>query len=318
MRTLYVTRVGTHLRLDGETLVVECADAAPRRCPLSDLRRLIAWGGVSVTTPLLRALAHRGIDVALLTASGRFTAAVTGAVGAGLGVRLGQFRRALDTAATFEFARSIVDDKLASAAAFMRNARKRNGPEALRTCIQTLDHMRETLTGATTLEALRGHEGTAARHYFDHFGMLVPAPFHFDGRNRRPPRDPVNAALGFGYTLLANEVRADLEARGFDPRLGFLHAIRPGRPALALDAMEAWRAPVVDRLVLTMMRKRMLDPDDFDTREAACLFNDRGRRRFLDAWEDHLGAHDDPVALRQRIAAYLDGLEARISADTPP
>lgn len=317
MRTLYVTQPGTLLRLDNQALVVEQVERPPQRVLLGELHRIVAWGGVSLSTPLLRALGRRGIDVALLTQSGRYTAAVIGSPGAGLASRLAQFRRALDAGASLNLARGIVADKLASAAALMRGVRKRAGPDALLTCIRTLDDAGERVGATPDLDALRGIEGAAARAYFDHFGLLVPEPFTFTGRNRQPPRDPINALLSFGYTLLANEVRGDLEARGLDPRLGFLHAVRPGRPALALDLMEPWRAPVVDRLVLTLVRRRVLAPGDFERRGEACLLDDRGRRVFLDAWEAHLGDHESQTALRRRIAAFVDGFEDRLLAGEP-
>lgn len=312
MRTLYVTTVGSLVRRDNRALVVEREGTVLAREPLDGLGRVLVWGGVEVTTAALRLLLREGIRVALLTQRGRYVGSVAGPLDGAVATRLAQTRRYADPAFALDFARAVVRDKLHAQVHLLREARKRGGPDAVKDAAAEIERRLPDVDAAADLDAVRGLEGIAARTYFAALATLLPAPFTFDGRNRRPPRDPVNALLSLGYVLLGHEVAGDLEARGFDPRLGFLHTLRAGRPALALDVLEPWRPPAVDRLVLTLLRRRVIRTEHFRAEGGGILLTPTGLRLFLEAYDQHLGRPEDPTSLRRRIAAHADHVEARL------
>jgi CRISPR-associated protein Cas1 len=142
----------------------------------------------------------------------------------------------------------------------------------------------------TLLGQLMGLEGAGAAAYFGVFGSLFPDGFGhmFTGRHKRPPTDPINALLSYGYTLLTTQAIAAAQIVGFDPYVGYLHSTQYGKPALALDVIESFRAPVVDSVVLTLLNNRMLTSDDFDEALGAWRLGDRGRRTFLQKFEERL------------------------------
>lgn len=311
MKTLYITRPGTLVRRDNHALTVERDGRTIGRQPLADLGRVVLWGGVELSTGALRMLVAAGVDVALLTRRGRYLGGVVAPFSGAVAVRLAQTVRFADPDFALRLARRLVRDKLTAQAHLLRTARKRGGPDRLKPAIRELDQLVRRLDQETHLDALRGIEGHGARIYFDAFAPLVPAPFTFAGRNRRPPRDPVNALLSLGYVLLTNEIAGDVQARGLDPRLGFLHTLRAGRPAFALDLLEPWRAPAIDRLVLNVLGRRTLKPTHFRAEGDAVLLTPEGLPRFLEAYDRHLGRPDE-TGLRHRIAAYIDGIESTL------
>jgi CRISPR-associated protein Cas1 len=305
------------VKRDNRALVVEHERTVLAREPLAGLGRVVVWGGVEITTAALRLLARAGVRVALLTSRGRYVASLAGPLDGTVALRLAQLRRYADPAFALAQARATVRDKLAAQTHLLREARKRAGPDALKTAVADIESHLPALDAATEADVVRGLEGIAARTYFDALGTLVPEPFRFDGRNRRPPRDPVNALLSLGYTLLANEIAGDLEARGLDPRLGFFHTLRAGRPALALDVLDPWRPAAVDRLVLTLLRRRVFRPEHFRQAGDAVLLTPEALKAFLAAYDRHLGAPEAADTLRRRIAAYVDHLESRLAEDLP-
>jgi CRISP-associated protein Cas1 len=167
---------------------------------------------------------------------------------------------------------------------------RKNHPEAIAPPeIKDLERRADSIGEAASLAELRGIEGSIAAHYFRLLPAIFPADFSFDGRSRRPPRDPVNALLSFGYVLVGNEIQALLDAIGFDPYLGFFHALDYGRPSLALDLLEEFRAALVDRTSATLLNLGILKPEDFTkTAEGGVLLGRDGMRRYFPVYEKDL------------------------------
>lgn len=216
----------------------------------------------------------------------------------------------------------IVAAKIGNASAIITAVRSnRPGNQAFGTAISYLESLKQRAKTATAQDKLLGIEGEAARRYFQAFGMAFNGPITFSGRVRRPPTDPANALLSFGYTLLTNLMVSLLEARGFDPYFGALHSVRSGRPSLALDMIEELRHPVVDRFVLRICNRReLLDTDFEDKGDKGLRLTKDGLRRFLHKWESYLDAplagvkeqfSVERVIQRQveRLAAYVRGTE---------
>ena len=287
LNTLYVTRPESYLRLDNDTLRVELEQETQLRVPLHHLHAVVCFGHVSVSAPLMHRLADDSIALVLLDANGRFKARLEGQVSGNVLLRQAHHRAAGNAAFTLGAARSLVAGKVKNQRhVLLRGAResKLAGEEALLTrAAQDLAASLRALPDATSLDMLRGIEGEAARTYFAALNLLVRPDlrdaFAMNGRTRRPPRDRMNALMSFLYAMWMNDCRSACEAAGLDPQIGFLHAVRPGRAALALDLVEEFR-PSADRLALSLVNRGQLTPRDFSEREGApcCWKATRARR----------------------------------------
>ncbi len=274
LNTLYVTLPDAWLRLDNDTLRIEVERETRLRVPLHHLTAVVCFGHVGLSAPLMHRLADEGIALVLLDSNGRFKARLEGAVSGNVLLRQAQFARGADAAFTLDMARSFVAGKIKNTRQVLqRGAREAKSEAEAAVLTRRADDLAASLRalpGAAALDAVRGVEGEAARQYFSGLPLLVRADlrehFTMDGRTRRPPRDRFNALLSFLYAMWMNDCRSALEAAGLDPQVGFLHALRPGRAALALDLMEEFR-PWADRLALTLINRGQVQADDFDLRE---------------------------------------------------
>lgn len=274
LNTLYVTLPDAWLRLDNDTLRVEVERETRLRVPLHHLSAVVCFGYTGLSAPLMHRLADEGIALVLLDGNGRFKARLEGAVSGNVLLRQAQFQRLGDAAFTLDTARACVAGKIKNARQVLqrgaREAKSEDEADRLSRLAADLAASLRALPQAATLDALRGVEGEAARQYFSGLSLLVRLDqreaFAMDGRSRRPPRDRFNALLSFLYSLWMNDCRSALEAAGLDPQAGFLHALRPGRAALALDLMEEFR-PWADRLALTLVNRGQLQAKDFVLRE---------------------------------------------------
>lgn len=295
LNTVYVTTEGAALRLEGEALVAEVEGAEKTRVPLHMLASVVVFGAVLLTPALIGACAERGISVALMSRNGRFQARVEGPVSGNVLLRRAQYRRADDAD---EIVRSLVLGKVSNQRAVIRRALRDYGSETAAPDRAALDAasdrlaqiLRRVQLADRGIDAMRGSEGEAATVYFGVFDHLIRSPdaeLRWTGRSRRPPLDAMNAVLSFLYSLLTHDCRSACEAAGLDPAVGFLHRDRPGRPSLALDLMEELRAPLADRLALSLVNRRQLRTGDFRQMESgAVLLGDEGRRTVLTAWQE--------------------------------
>jgi CRISPR-associated protein Cas1 len=274
LNTLYLTTPDTYLRLDNDTLRVEVEHETRLRVPLHHLSAVVCFGHIGLSAPLMHRLAEEGIALVLLDDNGRFKARLEGAVSGNVMLRQAQFQRVADATFTLDMARACVAGKIKNTRqVLLRGAREAKSDDEAKTLARLADDLAASLRAlpaAASLDALRGLEGEAARQYFSGLSLLVRPDqreaFAMDGRTRRPPRDRFNAVLSFLYAMWMNDCRSALEAAGLDPQVGFLHALRPGRAALALDLMEEFR-PWADRLALTLINRGQLTANDFALRE---------------------------------------------------
>ncbi len=300
MPPLYVVEQGAVLAREGERLVVRREKRVLLSVPAFKVEAVLLFGAVQVTTQALELLANQGVDVGFFTLKGRLKGRFVSAVSRNVVLRVRQFERTRDEGFARRLAARIVWAKIGNARRVVQRF-ARNHPEvSLKDASQQLESLQAQALEAGDMNALRGVEGTAAAVYFRAFGQMVRRPFAFQGRRRRPPRDPVNALLSLGYTLLTNEMVGRLSVHGFDPYLGFYHTLRYGRPSLALDMVEEFRHPVVDRLVLSLVNRRVLKPENFTVEEDGSVrLEPSALKRFLSAYEAALRR---PVGWRRRPA----------------
>jgi len=293
LNTLYVTLPDSRLRLDNDTLRVMQEDETRLRVPLHHLQSVVCFGHVGLSAPLMHRLADDGIALVLLDAAGRFKARLEGAMSGNVLLRRAQHRAVDSSASTLTLARAVVAGKLRNQRqVLLRGAREAKAgidETALDRAALDLAASLRALPAVADLDTLRGVEGEAARTYFAALNLLVRADlrawFAMDGRSRRPPRDRLNALLSFLYSMWTNDCRSACEAAGLDPQLGFLHAVRPGRAALALDLVEEFRV-WADRLALTLVNRGQIGADDFDLREGgAVLLQGDARKAVVVAYQ---------------------------------
>lgn len=288
---LYVQTPGAQVRKKGDLLEVWDRDERVGEMRLMEISTVALFGRAHITEPALRELMNRGVPLLHLSHGGWLHGVTEGLPHKNIRLRQCQYRAADDLTRSLEIARRIVHAKIANQRVFLR----RNAPEPLpRKADNVLRNAAKSALSSSDLGGLLGHEGTAARLYFGHLSNVLRSrdtesrPFDFRGRNRRPPRDPVNALLSFSYALLVKEWVAVCRGVGFDPYLGFLHQPRHGRPALALDLMEAFRPILADSVVVRAINNGELGHRDFVERFGAVNLTSQGRRRFLQAFERRL------------------------------
>lgn len=332
LNTLYVTVPESYLRLDNDTLRVEVEREMRLRVPLHHLNAVVCFGHVSLSSPLMHRLAEEGKALVLLDANGRFKARLEGETSGNVLLRRAH-HQALDRPAfVLELARTVVAGKIRNQRQVLqrgaREAKAADEAARLDRAVDDLAASLRALPAAGDLDTVRGIEGEAARGYFEALNLLVRADrresFAMNGRSRRPPRDRMNALLSFLYSMWMNDCRSAIEAAGLDPQLGFLHALRPGRAALALDLVEEFR-PFADRLALTLVNRGQLGAGDFNEREGgAVLLEGDARKAVVIAYQERkkeelthpLLAEAVPLGLVPLVQARLLARHIRGEAST--
>jgi CRISPR-associated protein Cas1 len=288
---LYLQEPGSHVGKRSEHLVVRKDGRELTRVPMHAVRQVVVFGNVQVSTQALETLVINEVPVVYLTGYGRFVAALCPAPAKNVSLREAQFRRFADPAECLGLAKAVVRAKLTNQRTLlMRSLRGDDARGSDEPAARDLAELLRRLDGAAAVETVLGLEGQGAALYFGEFNRFLKArptgrPFDFTGRNRRPPRDPVNALLSFAYAMLTKDCFSAVCTVGFDPYKGFFHAGRHGKPSLALDLMEEFRPVIADSVVLTLVNTEALTPDDFLTWRDACQLTEAGRRKFFQAYE---------------------------------
>lgn len=339
MATLHVTEPRSLVRKDGDTLVIDIpADPARGtekrsvRVPLIKVEQVVIHGDSTVTAQALAALLQQRVEVCFLGYDGRFRGRLSPEFSKNSLVRLEQHRAHNAPERAFPLAQAFVYGKLANMRTLLLRAnRKREDPQVADAAM-TLKALQDRVAGLTreaseappdpsapqagTVEGtLLGLEGAGTAAYFGVFGRLLAEGWTFERRTKRPPTDPVNALLSFGYVLLMHQVAAAVNLVGLDPYVGYLHRAKYGKPALALDLMEEFRPIIVDSVVLTLLNNGMLRPDDFVEDFGAYRLTDGGRRTFLTKFEERLNTEvQHPVFQYKATYRRCLELQARLLA----
>ena len=292
LRTLYISEQGTHLSKEGGTLCVYKEKRCIRRIPFLKLNQIILLGNIQMTTPLMTHCLENSISVALLSRNGCFHGMLDVMDGRHTILQRHQFTCTDSPEQCLLLARVIVHGKLRNSRVILgRYARKRHLPDFDKAVLK-ISQLLTRVHRAKSLDVVRGLEGKAATHYFQSWRCMLEEPWGFTGRKRRPPPDPVNALLSFGYTLLFQNVFSLLRIRGLNTHVGFLHTERSGHPALASDLMEEFRAPVVDATVLSLLFNNRIKPGEFEVNklEGSCTLSEIARKTFIRAFEQKMNS----------------------------
>jgi CRISPR-associated protein Cas1 len=283
MRSLYVSMQGCYVGLAQELLVVKQGQVVLQEVQLPLLEQVLIFGKSQVTTQAIRECLRRDIPIAYLSRMG-FCYGRVMAIGRGYR-QLVRYQQNLSLMDRLLMARQMVRAKILNGRTLlMRQGRK--GVDGLDVVVQSLDYLADRALLMADVESLLGVEGAAAAAYFGAFSLcLTGSDFVFGGRVKRPPSNPVNAMLSFGYMVLWNHLLSLVELQGLDPYFAFLHQDSERHPALASDAIEEFRTPIVDSLVLYLINNGMMSAvGDFEFRDGGCFLNESGRRKFLKAF----------------------------------
>lgn len=278
---VYVQAQGAMVRLDGERLIVQSAGESAKETRLSNTSHLALFGNVHVTTPVIRKLMDRGIPLLFFSYGGWFTGQTTSHDSKNVELRLAQYAATQDKSRCLALARGFVASKILNCRTLLR--RNHAKPDAV--ALSELKQLARKARHADSIESLLGIEGTAARRYFAEFAGMLKGDsieaFDLDGRNRRPPRDPINALLSFCYSLLAKEVSMAVRAVGLDGMLGFYHQPHFGRPSLALDLMEEFRPVLADSTVIGALNNGVIQSSDFLRAAGSVALTQPARKRLI-------------------------------------
>ncbi|MGH8953060.1 MAG: CRISPR-associated endonuclease Cas4g/Cas1g [Acidimicrobiia bacterium] len=286
---LYVQEQGASVGKSRGTLVVRKKEDLLARVRLKEVSQLVLCGNVGVTAQTIHLLCEAGIPIVHLSQGHWFYGVTHGITLRNAYDRAAQFRAAEDPSRVLSFARSVVAAKGSNQRTLLRRNLRDRAAHALKSMSRLLGQV----DSATSTESLLGLEGSLAAHYFANFAQMlrprdIDIEWSFHNRNKRPPRDPVNAMLSFAYALLAKECSVALLGEGLDPWWGLYHQPRHGRPALALDLMEEFRPVVADSAVITAVNTGMVVARDFTRAASGCMLNDSGRKALIRAYEARL------------------------------
>lgn len=319
MSTLYLTQQDAVLRKEDERLRVTLKGETLLDLPMLKVSQVVVMGRVTVTPHTVAALMERNIHLTYLTEYGRYIGRIEPAFSKNSLLRRAQYAASFDSHRTLALARGFVLGKLANLRVTLLRATRNNDGLNVDNAIEAIRGSERRAERAGELDVLRGHEGEGSAAYFGVFDHLIKAEgFSFTKRVRRPPTDPVNALLSFGYALLANDVHAAVNVLGFDPYCGYLHADRYGRPSLALDLMEEFRPLLVDTTVLTCLNKRVIQSGDFTVALGNVhSLTPEGRKKFLLQYEERKQTEiQHPIFAYKATYQRCFELQARILAKT--
>ncbi len=303
--TLILDRKELVVRMESKSIRIDRPDGLPERVPLKMIDSVIVIGSPMVSCDVWRALAEHNISAVLFPSrGGGVSTYMSGGLSRTATTRIAQHRAACDPNTSLKVARWLLRKKLEG---------QENVIEQLKNCRDLepssgpIRQSRAKLNNATDRNSLMGIEGSAAAAYFGSFAKIIPPKWKFKGRNRRPPRDPVNALLSLGYVLAGSEVRRAIQSKGLDPAVGFLHSPQPGRESLVLDILEPLR-PEIDWFVLELLDSP-LNLRDFTTNDQdGCLLNKGGRGSFFKAWAEW----GNPDAHTRRLTKMADTIVQRL------
>lgn len=292
LNTLYITSDDAYVSKERETFVVEVNHEKVFQAPIHSIENIVCFGFKALTPALMAFCAENNVGVSYLSEYGKFLARVSGPQHGNVLLRKAQYAIADNEQQCLSIARPIIAAKVTNYRSLLQRHQRNHADDCPAEVVSAASAMGNRLSEierSQSLDELRGHEGECATIYFGVLSALIVEQrddFDFQQRSKRPPLDPANALLSFLYAILANDVRSAVETVGLDPQVGFLHQLRPGRPSLALDLMEEFRAYLGDRIMLNLINLKQVTKKDFEIREGGEVrMSDEARKTLLTAYQ---------------------------------
>jgi len=285
MATLYLVEQGAKLRKESKKFVVEKDDKVLLEIPEFKVDRVFIFGNIQLTTQAMKFLLENSIDVSFFSYYGKFLGKLTPVESKNVLLRICQYEKYKNEEFKLKISKVFVRGKINNCRNLLMRY-MRNHPEVdFSSQLSELKSLLSEVERKCSISSIRGVEGRASVVYFKCFGEMIIKNFSFKQRKPRHPKDPVNSLLSFGYALLTNELFSAIAGAGFDPYIGYFHSVDYGRPTLALDLIEEFRQPVIDRLVIEVINKEIIKPDDFEEVEGKIYLNEKSRKEFLAQFE---------------------------------
>ncbi len=290
LNTLYITTPESYLSKDGQNVVVSVKQQEVFRIPIINIEGIVTFGYMGTSPGLMKLCMDNNVSLTFLSPNGRFVGRIQGQTRGNVLLRKQQYKLSEQDEWALHISKVMIAGKIQNYRSILRRFIRDYGEShAVEFSAESLDSFKRDALRTIDKQSLLGIEGMAANRYFEVLPCLLTQQkkdFPFTGRNRRPPKDAINAMLSLAYTLLTNDVTAALETVGLDPYVGFLHTLRSGRTSLALDMTEELRAYLGDRFVLSLINRRQITPNDFLYQgEQGVKMTDNGRKIFLTAWQ---------------------------------
>lgn len=295
---LYLVQQNTILRKRGKRLLLCHRPPASRRysavlqkdiildLPIVDVSQVMIFGNIQITTSALHILLQHGVELSIFTYGGKLLGQLTPPLGKNLPLRMKQYQQYGNSEFVLRISRAIVNAKISNSLKFIRAYLSNHEGCFNDEELNKFKQLSRDACNTNRLESLRGIEGAASAHYFYLFRRMIEPPFKFSGRNKHPPLDPVNAVLSFGYVIVSSQLQSLLDGIGLNPFLGFYHQPEYGRPSLALDILEEFRQPLVDRLCIYLFNKKILKESDFWKHSSGGIYlNTEGKRKFFQHYQ---------------------------------
>ena len=285
MTSLYITEPGAYLNKRGGHVVIGRNNEVLKEVPLEKLEAVHVVDTVSMSSVLIVELLERNIPLTWLSGRGRFYGTLMNPASVDVNKHRKQFELLEEESVYLEVSKKMVAAKVHNQLTILRRYERNVGDEVhIERGIRNIMAIRKHIEGAEDYRALMGYEGIISRVYFETIGAILPEGFTFQKRSKQPPKDPFNSMLGFGYSLLFNEVLSRVVAVGLHPYVGCLHRLAKGHPALVSDLMEEWRAPIVDAMVLAMAKRNVIRPDMFEYANEGCYLDAEARKIFSEQY----------------------------------
>lgn len=291
MVTLYLIEQRTSLFKEHLRFIIHVPEKDKVEVLIKDVERILLFGNINLSTPAISACLQSKINVLFLSPSGQYKGHLWSKEACNLNAELLQFKRHNNEQFQLAISKAIVLGKLLNSKQLLLRLNRKRKILAVQKAVSGINSDLEAIASVDNIDSLRGYEGIAAARYFPAFGQLISNPnFEFSLRNRQPPTDPINSLLSFGYTLLYNNVLSLIIAEGLSPYLGNFHYGEHKKTYLAFDLMEEFRSPVVDSLIISIVNKSVLKPDDFDVsvRDRGVYLTNSSRRIFLNRFEKRM------------------------------
>lgn len=325
MANLYLTEQGSVLRKTGDRLVVEKDDEILLDVQCHKIDAVLIFGNVQFTTQAVRELFEHGIEMAILTRSGKLIGQITSPSTKNIDLRISQFNKYRDDNFRLAFAKKIVIGKIKNSLQLMRWFSYNHPERDFKSESAAISARLRDVDNVTQIGQLFGVEGSAAKSYFDAYGKMLLGSLEFPGRRKHPSTDPVNALLSFGYTIIFNEISSLLDGLGFDPYLSYYHSIDYGRASLASDLIEEFRAPIADRFTLYLVNNRVLGEEDFysNPKGGGVYLKREALKRYFKEYEEMINRKfvhpktEENSTWRKSFRIQAETLAAHIQNDRP-
>ncbi|MBR1859321.1 MAG: type I-C CRISPR-associated endonuclease Cas1 [Selenomonadaceae bacterium] len=285
---LFILTEGSYLYCQNETIAVKIGGKDKVRIPAHTIDSIVCLCNMTVSTPFIGFCGEHGIGLSFHSDYGKFYGRIQGAVNGNVLLRQQQYAW-IHQPESVEVVRNILYGKIINSRnVLLKSARTQSKDDTLQHAAELLSEQCKNLENVSTIDSMRGIEGSAATIYFHAFDSMLKIDdeeMHFVRRSKHPPENRVNAILSFTYMLLKNDVQSAIESVGLDPAAGYLHTLRPGRPSMALDLMEELRSPLCDRFVISLINLKQIQSDDFEMEGNEYRLKEKSRRLIIDQWQ---------------------------------